>query len=301
MGRKILVTGCGGFVGGTIVRQAPKDVELHAVTRRKPPVQRNSLVWHVLDLRDASEVRRMFTAVAPDAVIHAAAIADIDFCEAHRNTAWQVNAGVTQRLAHLCREYGARLVFVSTDNVFDGEKGPYSEEDEPAAINYYAETKLAAERAVMSLGVNYVVARTALVLGFPPWGSGNSFLSRMTPVLREGKRLGVPENEIRSPIDVVTLARALLELAMADCEGLIHLAGNDVLNRCEMVRRIAWGLGFSPDLVYPNNPETIPGRAPRPRDVSLSNKKARKCLRTPMKDLLDGLRLVTESGPPSSP
>jgi len=294
MRKRILATGCGGFVGGTIVREAAKDVELHAVTRREPPMQRNNVIWHVLDLRDTSAVRNMFKSAEPDAVIHAAAIADIDFCEAHRQTAWQINVGVTQRLAQLCREHGARLVFVSTDNVFDGERGAYSEEDEPAAINYYAETKLAAERAVAALGVNYVIARTALVLGFPPLGAGNSFLSRMAPMLREGKRLGVPENEIRSPIDVVTLARALLELAMADCEGIIHLAGNDMLNRCEMVRRIASGLGYSPGLVYPNNPKTIPGRAPRPRDVSLSNKKARKCLRTPMKNLLDGLELATE-------
>lgn len=300
MRKKVLVTGCGGFVGGHVVREAPARVDLHAVTRRQPPFQREALTWHTLDLRNQAAVREMFDAAAPDALIHAAAIADIDYCEANRLTAWQVNVSVTQQLAQLCREHGTRMVYVSTDNVFDGEKGLYTEDDPPSPINYYAETKAAAERAVAGLEVNYVVARTAVVIGFPSVGGGNSFLSRMAPLLQSGRRVGVPENEIRSPIDVVTLARALWELSLASCEGVIHLAGNDVLNRFEMARRIAGGLGFDGALVYANNPETIPGRAPRPRDVSLSNRKARACLRTPMQNLEDGLRLAVEAAPAPS-
>jgi dTDP-4-dehydrorhamnose reductase len=296
---RLLVTGCGGFVGGGIVHETPRGVELHAVARKEPPERGSAAAWHMLDLRDRDGVQELFETVSPDAVIHAAAIADIDFCEANRETAWVVNVSVTQQLADLCREHGTRLVYVSTDNVFDGKRGAYREEDAPTPINYYAETKAAGERVVAGMGRNYVVARTSVVIGFPMLGSGNSFLMRMVSLLREGKRVGVPENEIRSPIDVVTLARSLLELAGSRCEGYIHLAGNDWLNRYEMVRRIVRELGFSEDLIYPNNPETIPGRAPRPLDVSLCNQKARECLRTPMKNLQDGLRLVMETARPS--
>ncbi len=243
-------------------------------------------------------MRELFETVAPDAVIHAAAIADIDFCEANKTAARETNVGVTQQLAELCREHETRMVYVSTDNVFDGARGGYKEEDSPAPINYYAETKVAAERVVAGLGSNFVVARISVVVGFPMLGAGNSFLTRMVPQLRAGKPVGVPPNEVRTPIDVVTLARALLELAGAACHGYIHLAGNDRLNRFEMVRRIARDLGFSGDLVYPNNPETLPGRAPRPLDVSLCNQKARECLKTHMKNLQDGLRLALDTAPP---
>jgi len=300
MVKRLLVTGSGGFVGGGIVHETPRGVNLHAVARKEPPERGRGVRWHMLDLRDRDGVRELFETVSPDAVIHAAAIADIDFCEANKETAWEVNVSVTQQLADLCREHGTRLVYVSTDNVFDGKRGGYREEDSPTPINYYAETKAAGESAVAGLGENFVVARTAVVMGFPMLGAGNSFLTRMVPLLREGRRVGVPENEIRSPIDVVTLARGLLELAGSGCQGYIHLAGNDWLNRYEIVRRIARELGFSEDLIYANNPEIIPGRAPRPLDVSLCNKKARGCLQTPMKNLEDGLRLVLETVPRSS-
>lgn len=297
MGKRILVTGCGGFVGGSIVHQAPDGIEIHAVTRKEPLLKRDGLVWHSLDLCNQTGLREMFDAASPDAVIHAAAIADIDFCEANRDTAWRVNVTVTQQLAGLCRERGVRFVYISTDNVFDGEKGAYTEDDAPNPINYYAETKAAGERAAEAMEDNYVVARTAVVMGFPMLGAGNSFLSRMLTLWREGKRVGVPENEIRTPIDVVTLARALLELADAPLDGRIHLAGNECLNRYETARRLAWLLGFSQDLVYPNNPETIPGRAPRPLNVSLSNNKARNSLSTPMTNLEGGLQLVLDTLP----
>lgn len=300
MSKRLLVTGCGGFVGGSIVHETPKTVDLHAVARKQPPHTPRGVTWHILDLRDRDRVRELFQTVSPDALIHAAAIADIDFCEANKETAWHVNVSVTQQLAELCREHGTRMLYVSTDNVFDGRTGGYREEDPPAPINYYAETKAAAERLVADLGANFVVARTSVVVGFPMLGTGNSFLSRMVPLLQEGKPVGVPQNEIRSPIDAVTLARALLELASATCHGYIHLAGNDWLNRYDLVRRIARHLGLSDDLIYSNNPQTIPGRAPRPLDVSLCNKKARECLQTPMKNLQDGLRLVLKAIPPAS-
>ena len=292
MNRRLLVTGCGGFVAGSVVHEAPEKWDVHAVSRGKPLVQRKGLAWHTFDPLDAARLRDLFHAVKPDAVIHAAALADIDYCEAHKEEAWRVNAGLTEDLANLCRDAGARMLFLSTDTVFDGEKGGYVEEDPPRPLNYYAETKVAAERTVAALDVNWVVARVSLVMGLPMLGAGNSFLSRMIPVLNEGKELGVPENEIRSPIDVVTLARALLELVGNEYAGYLHLAGNDVLNRFEMVQRIAKILGYAQRLIVPRNPGNIPGRAPRPLDASLCNAKARALLHTPMLGLEAGLELV---------
>jgi len=108
----------------------------------------------------------------------------------------------------------------------------------------------------------------------------------------KGEAVGVPPVEVRSPVDVVTLGRALLELAGNDFTGFIHLSGNDILNRCDLVRRIAKRLGYPEDWVVPNDPVLLPGRAPRPRDVSLSNAKARRALRTPMRGVEDGLDLI---------
>lgn len=266
--------------------------QVHALSRSPKPVEREGLVWHTLDPLDSTQLRRVFEDVNPRAVIHTAAMADIDSCEVHKESADRVNVELTRDLAELCREHGARTVFLSSDNVFDGARGLYTEEDAPSPINYYAETKARAERIVVETVSEGVVARVSVVMGLPALGTGNSFLSRMLPALREGSELGVPEDEIRTPIDVITLGKALLELAGNNFEGTIHLAGNDVLNRLEMVRRIAAKLGYTRPRVVPFDPRGLPGRAPRPKDVSLDNRKARALLKTPMRGLEDGLDLI---------
>lgn len=290
--KRLLITGCGGFVGGALVHQAGPGWDVHAVTRGQPLLERDGLTWHVLDLTDTRRLEDLFQEVSPSAVIHAAALTNIDYCEANREHAKRVNVDVTQDLTDLCRISRTRMVFVSTDNVFDGEKGRYSERDSPHPVNWYGETKATAERLVSALPTGWVVARVSVVMGLPMLGAGNSFLSRMIPILEGGQELGVPDDEVRSPIDVVTAARALLGLAGHDYSGYLHLAGNDILNRHEMVRRIAADLGYPPELVVAKSPLNIPGRAPRPIDASLDNAKARALLRAPMVGLEDGLRLV---------
>ena len=292
MSKRLLVTGGSGFVAGSVIAHAGPDWEIHAIDRLEPPAFRKGVSWHRIDLRDADDLRRSFRRIRPDAVIHTAALADIDYCEEHQDEAEAVNVGVTRELARLCRELGAKLVFLSTDTVFDGERGHYSEEDSPGPLNFYAQTKVRAENVVAAEAGPAVVARMALVMGLPVLGSGNSFLSRMIPALKAGHEVGIPDIEIRSPIDVITLGHALLELAGNDFTGRIHLAGNDRLSRFAMLRRIVERLGYSPALVVVRNPANIPGRAPRPRDVSLNNARARATLRTPMRNLDEGIDLI---------
>ncbi len=261
------------------------------VSRQGAATRRANLTWHTKNLLEEGAVAELLEAVDPDAVIHTAALADIDFCEAHKDLARVVNTGLTASLAASCDAQGAKLVFCSTDTVFDGERGDYVETDATRPVNFYGQTKVAAEEAVLSYP-RHVVARLALVMGLPLLGSGNSFLARWLPALEEGREVGVPNNELRTPVDVVTLGKALLELSGNDFAGVIHLSGNDKLNRYEMAQRVARRLGYDPAQVVVSNPESIPGRAPRPRDASMVNARARAVLETPMVDLETGLELV---------
>ena len=119
-----------------------------------------------------------------------------------------------------------------------------------------------------------MIARVALVMGFGLLGGGNSFFERTVPMLREGRTIYVPPEEIRTPIDVVTLGRACWELAASDFRGILHLAGSEALDRVTLTRRLAQRLGFSPDTVVPRPPAQIAGRARRPRDVSLEQRQS---------------------------
>ncbi|MBI1784451.1 SDR family oxidoreductase [Candidatus Sumerlaeota bacterium] len=295
MTRRVILTGSGGFVGSSLIRQvmlAGTTWEIHALTRSAlEGPGGESMVLHVLDVLDDARLSDAISEIKPGIIIHAAAIADIDYCEKNRDEARRVNIELTQRLADLARPVGAKFVYLSTDTVFDGERGNYAEEDAPRAVNYYAETKIAAEEIVKQYAGDWVIARLALVMGLPQMGTGNSFVARLIAAFREGRTVSVPEAEIRTPVDVVTLARAIIELAGGQHTGIFHLAGNEKLNRLVMTRRIARRLGYDENLVQPQPASAMIGRAPRPRDVSLNNAKSRAVLKTPMLDLYPAMEL----------
>lgn len=295
MPKRLLVTGARGFVAGRILDQATHSWEIHALSREISSHKPVSVNWHSMNPFSSSQLTAIFNQIKPHSVIHTAAMADIDYCEAHQQEAELINIEFTRVLAECCQKNKTRLVYLSTDNVFDGVRGFYSEEDTPNPVNFYGKTKLAAEETVTQLLDSFVIARVALVMGLPIIGHGNSFLARMLDVLGSGRQLSVPDEEIRSPIDVITLAQALLELVENDFSGILHLAGNDILNRFEMAQKIAMQFGYSSSDVVPGDPTGLPGRAPRPRDVSLNNKKARSTLKAKFLGVDKGIAVIIEN------
>ena len=289
MSKRIFVTGASGFVGGSVLASAPEDWEIHACSRTAPGQLAPAITHHPVDLCDVDATAALVSEVEPNAIIHIAAIADIDYSEQHTEEAVVINTEVTGRLAALAGQQGARFVFCSTDNVFDGEEGYYDEIYPVSPINFYGRTKVAAEVLIHERLRDAAIARVALVIGLPVLGAGNSFLAKMEASLRNGEEIRIPENETRSPIDVVTLGKALLELAGNHYRGVLNLAGSTCLNRYDMACLIARKLGYSTDLVVPVNSNSIPGRARRPNDVSLNNSLAREVLKAPMRELDEAL------------
>jgi dTDP-4-dehydrorhamnose reductase len=292
MRQRLMVTGYGGFVAGSVVWQASETWDVHALSLVEAPEMRDGFRCYQLDLRDTAKLREVFRKAKPNAVIHTAALADIDYCQSHQDEAEEVNVGITQELARLCGESGARLALCSTDSIFDGAKGMYTEEEEPRPINTYADTKVRAEKIVLEECGGGVVARLSLVMGLPVLGAGNSFLAKMIASLEAGREVLFPQNEVRTPVDVITVGRVLLELAGSTFTGTLHVSGNTRLNRYDMAQRIAERLGYSAALVTPTDSNAIEGRAPRPNDASLDNARAKSLLDTPMRSLMEGLELV---------
>jgi dTDP-4-dehydrorhamnose reductase len=293
--KKLVVTGAHGFVAGSVLAQSGDEWQAHAISRGSALAGRDDLQWHTCDPRQPGQLAQLFHEVQPRAVIHTAALADIDFCQAHPEAARAANVDLTRTVADLCADAGARLVFCSTDTIFDGEHAPYSEADVPEPVNFYAETKVEAEQLVNRLGAQAVIARLSLVVGLPLLGAGNSFLARMIAALKQGRTVSVPAHEVRTPVDVITAGRALLELAAGNHSGIYHLAGHSRVSRLEMARAIALWFGFPQDLIIAQGAATTPGRARRPRDVSLDNRKACTLLNTPMHTLDEGLSLILET------
>jgi dTDP-4-dehydrorhamnose reductase len=292
--RTLLVTGAQGFVAGSILRHAPADWEVHAVSRSEAPAcSAPTWQWHQCNFEKPDALHHVFEQVRPAAVIHTAALADIDFCQSHQVLARKANVELTRTLVQLCAGFNTKLVFCSTDTIFDGEHAPYAEDSSPGPLNFYAETKVEAENVVKTLGPLGMIARLSLVVGMPMLGAGNSFVSKVVGNLSAGRTVAVPKEEIRTPIDIITAGRALIELAAGTHAGIWHLAGKTSINRLDLTRAIAGQFSLPRNLVTDQVVPNVPGRAPRPRDVSLSNDKARSLLATPMLDLPDALKLIS--------
>lgn len=291
---KVVITGGSGFVAGSIVRQIPNGIVAYAISRQdKPNALPKHIHWIKISSNDKKEWEEAMNDIRPDVIIHTSAMADIDECEKYPDLAWEVNVGFTQTLLKSAEEQTCRFIYCSTDTVFDGLKGMYKEEDKPIPLNHYARTKVQAEQDILQSKTSHVVARLSLVMGFPILGVGNSFLARMQKKIEEGKPIPMPEDEYRTPIDVITVGRALIELTQNSFEGIIHLAGNERTSRYNMAKIIAREMNWDESLIQPHV-ITDSWRAPRPKDASLCNTLAKSVLKTPFYNISDGIKLVKE-------
>lgn len=289
---KLVITGGSGFVAGSILRQIPEGIETYALSRQdKPDDLPENIHWIKMPNNDKNEWSKKVLQIKPDAIIHTSAMADIDECEKQPERAWEVNVELTRVLLKSAEDISCRFIFCSTDTVFDGTKGMYTEEDKPGPLNHYARTKVQAEQDTLQTKTSTVIARLSLVMGFSVLGVGNSFLARMEKRIHEGQPVPMPEDEYRTPIDVITAGRALIELVQIPFEGIIHLAGNERCSRYEMAKKIAREMNWDETLIQPHV-ITNSLRAPRPKDVSLDNTLAKSILKTPFLDVSDGIKLI---------
>lgn len=242
---RILVTGGDGQLGRSIGRRA-RDHTVLAMSRRD------------LDVT-APDVGEAIRDLGPDVIVNGAAMTDVDGCELDPDTAFAVNALGARNVAVGAALAGAPLVQVSTDYVFDGEKGePYWEFDSPAPLNVYGASKLAAERLVTSVHREVFVVRTAWLYGT----DGSSFVTRIMDLARERPYLEVVDGEVGSPTFCDDLADALLALIETRAYGIHHLAGDGWCSRRAFARAILDRAGMGDYPVRPLAHYTRPARPP---------------------------------------
>jgi dTDP-4-dehydrorhamnose reductase len=285
---RLLITGASGLLGVYLMRErAGHETIGWSGSRQEPlcgPLQ-------PVDLSDPTQVESAFKAARPEVVIHAAALARVADCHRDPDRAQRINAGGTATLVRLAKEAGARLVLVSTDLVYDGEQAPYREEDPPTPVSVYGRSKVAAETAVLAEPGNLVV-RVSLLYG-PSLHGRPSFFDEQIAALRAGRPVTLFADEWRTPLDLLTAARALVGLAQSSCTGLIHVGGPLRLSRLEMGQRLAKYLGADESLLRPVSRDSIPGAESRPRDVSLDATRWRRlCPAVPWLLWDEGTRLM---------
>lgn len=287
----MLVTGGSGYLGSRVVELARIDWVVAATYLTRRMVMRG-VVWQRLDLRDESAVAALLERVRPAVVVHTAAAnpgLGLDF-EA-------TNVVGSRNVARAARACGARLIHLSTDVLFDGEKGNYSEEDPPSPVTPYGRSKALAEEAVHASGAEAVIVRTSLIYGWRPR------LDRHTRRIVDGLRGGTPvrlfTDELRCPSWVESLAAAVVELAGRDYTGVLHVAGAQVLSRYDFGVRLARFHGLDPGPIAPAVSRESGLR--RPLDCTLDSSRARSLLSTPLPGVDEVLRCHVRPGGPARP
>lgn len=288
----ILITGVTGFLGAALARIASLRHKTYGICRQTQGAPDHGQYSAVrVDIRDKERVRQVVSQIAPVAIIHCAALTEVDFCAANPATASDVNVHGTENVALAAAPLGAKFIYVSTDLVFRGDQGRYTEEDIPHPICVYGKTKYEGERIVSSICDNYCIGRAALVFGLG-YSRRTCFAERLIWNLQKGHHVQLFRDEFRSPIYLPSLCEALLELATGPLTGIYHLCGPERVSRLKFGLRLAEIFGFRQDLIEATSRETHLFIDPRPPDCSLSYLKARRDLRTIFQSLTDSLQMM---------
>ncbi|MBN2417628.1 dTDP-4-dehydrorhamnose reductase [bacterium] len=267
--KRLCVIGAGGLLGGRILAAAKGTYELLAADLHgKPAWMPGDLEYLQVDISDRDGLIGALRGRGIDCIVNAAAMTDVDRCEEYPERARAVNTAGAEHAAIAALETGAGLIHVSTDYVFDGENGPYTEVDEPNPLSVYGRSKYEGEIAVTRVLPTATIVRTMILFGYTPSGNAN-FVTWLVGMLREGRQVRIVNDQYGTPTYADQLAGALLTLADAHAEGLFHAAGPELMNRYAFAMMIAGVFDLNGELIIETTSERFHQRAVRPKRSGL--------------------------------
>lgn len=294
---KILVTGSNGLLGQKIIKLLNKRGQEYLATSKGE--NRNSNCpdskYTALDITEESQVHALISEYAPSHVIHTAAMTNVDACELNPEDCKQVNVLATKYLFEASVKVNAHFELLSTDFVFDGEDGPYSEDQKVNPLSVYAQSKVDAENLLLSSDYeNWSIARTIIVYGTAENLSRSNIILWALEALRKGGPLNIVNDQFRSPTWAEDLAWGCLEILNRNEKGVFHLSGGKVYSIIDLVKAIAKHEGLSTDQITEMSSSTLNQPAKRPPRTGFILDKAKEKLGYAPTSLEDSLELLKE-------
>lgn len=288
---KILITGVSGFLGWNLAQTLRHHYHVYGTyLDHQIPIPAVELI--AFDFTQLDKIEKLLEVLQPQAIVHAAAFSNPDLCETQHKEALTLNTLATKQIARAANRFGSKLIYVSTDLVFDGEKGHYTEADSPAPINYYGKTKYLGELEVTNHSSYYAILRFSVL-----YGRGTGVALNLFETLEQHAKRGLPmrlfTDQYRTPLFIGDAVRAVERfLCEKSLKGLFHLGGPDRMSRYEFGVRFRRVFDLTPDFTIKSTIADARLPATRPKDCSLVSDKMIKTTGMGLTPVEQGLLLL---------
>ncbi|MFL5762324.1 MAG: SDR family oxidoreductase [Bacteroidia bacterium] len=298
--KKILITGSNGLLGQKLVYKLLERSDVQILATSSGPnrlIKKDGYSYESLDITQKSEVENIIKHYKPDTIINTAAMTNVDLCETKRGECWAINVTAVEYLVNAISLFSPQthLVHLSTDFIFDGEKGSvYVETDKANPLSHYALSKYESELVLQRSPIRWAIARTIIVYGIVDNMSRSNIVLWAKDALTKGQKINVVDDQFRSPTLAEDLAEGCILIADKKATGIFHLSGPDVMSILELVYRVAdfWKLDKS--IVSPSKSNTLNQAAKRPPRTGFDISKAKRELGYAPHSFEEGLKVLEE-------
>ena len=272
--KRILIIGSNGMLGQSLTTHFMfrKDVELMCTSFEEESFY-SDLLYAQIDISSSKEVKKLIKDFYPDVIINSAAYTNVDGCETEKELSWSINVTGVENIVKYGRTCDAHLIHISSDYIFDGENGPYSENEIPNPISYYGREKLAGENAILAGRIRHTIIRTNVLYGATQFGRPD-FVKWVYDSLSKNKIIRIVKDQINNPTYIDDLSSAISKIIEFEKEGVFNIGGAEILSRLDFTLKIAEYFELDKSLITPIVTSDLNQPAPRPLNSGLVNLKA---------------------------
>lgn len=252
----------------------------------------NNVKYKNLDIRDKKGYESLFNIFRPDVVIHTAGISSPDFAERNKQEAQDINVGGTENIASVCSRFDAKLIYISSNGIYDGEKAPYSEQDLAQPVNYYGRIKLECEEVIKKIEVPFAIVRPILMYGWNYPFERQNIVTLSIEKVSKGEVLYLYDDVFYNPILVNSCAEAIWRIAQNDIYDVFNIGGRDTVSIYELIRMVADIFELDSALIKPVKQGFLKDLIKRPRNTSYKTDKMEKILMIEPLPLRKGLEMM---------
>jgi dTDP-4-dehydrorhamnose reductase len=295
--KKILVTGSNGLLGQKLIEKLVQNTKFEIIATAKGINRlpfKTGYKYFPLDITVEKEISDLFEIEKPDVVIHTAAMTNVDLCETKKEECWQLNVKAVEYLINACQSNNSFLIHLSTDFIFDGLTGPYTEEEVANPLSFYGWSKYAAEKLIINSSIKWAIARTVLVYGIAHDMSRSNIILWVKNSLETGKSIKVVNDQWRTPTLAEDLADGCILIAEKEAKGIYNISGKDLLSPFQMATMTADFFNLNKSLITEVDGSVFQQEAKRPAKTGFILDKAIYNLGYKPKSFIEGIEFLAK-------